>query len=305
MTTTDEQFISDNSSLQTEANGADAASKSTQQIPIITSGQEPEVNKNEAVNNAFDSQAFEIPIKFKNKDGSANIQSLVKSYKELEPLINEKANWTKEKEHLTSELSKYRKTDELSYLSNIGINFLEEELDNATDMEKAKSLIEEIKKNPSEESIKELESLFPTSSIKNAYLNSIEVSRIASQMKLQNMQNMEFQQAESYLKDVVGKNYEVLKNPIAADIFNEAFIRFGTGLDSEWFFAKLSQLKEAVILDYQKSQSLKTEKDGATSNAAKLSPNGNVKGGTSLLQRNALELSPQELDRMLDEFYSK
>ena len=41
------------------------------------------------------------------------------------------------------------------------------------------------------------------------------------------------------------------------------------------------------------------------SNAAKLSPNSTSKGGTSLLQRNALELSPQELDRMLDEFYSK
>ena len=101
------------------------------------------------------------------------------------------------------------------------------------------------------------------------------------------------------------KNLEILKNPIATEIFSETFNRFGTGLDTDWFFEKLNQLKESFIMDYQKSQSIKREKDSAISTASKLTPASNNKGGQSLLHRNALDLSPQELDRMLDEYYSK
>ena len=40
------------------------------------------------------------PEKFKNEDGSVNIEKLAKSYKELEPLLNEKAAWQKERAEL-------------------------------------------------------------------------------------------------------------------------------------------------------------------------------------------------------------
>ena len=300
MTTTDEQFVSDNSGFENQDN-----SKITQSSKNLNS--EPETKTNEAVNKADDSQDFEIPSKFRNKDGSTNLSSLVKSYKELEPLVNEKANWVKERELLKGRLTEFQ-NQQLSKnpgFSTISANLYEKFLEKSTDIEKAKSLIEKLKVNPSEETVKELENLFPSDVLKNVYFQSMQLNSAVSQMQYQKMHDSEMKAAESYLNDVVKKNFEVLKNPVMADIFSETFQRFGAGLDSEWFFTKLQQLKDSIILEYQKEQSIKSEKDEALSNASKLSPKGNQGKGGSLLSRNALDLSPQELDRMLDEFYSK
>ena len=55
----------------------------------------------------------------------------------------------------------------------------------------------------------------------------------------------------------------------------------------------------------KKEQNLKTEANTAVSTASKMSPNNSAGGGVPLLKRNALDLSPQELDKMLDEYYAK
>lgn len=305
MTTTNEQIVSDNSNLQTQASEPKSLSDVSTKTTLSSIGNEPETKTNEAVKKTNDSQAPEIPNKFLNKDGSTNISSLVKSYKELEPLLNEKANWVKEKALLTSQLSKFKTQNVFSDLSKYSIALYEKVLERSSDIEKAKSLIEQLKQNPSEESIKELESLFPSDVVKEVFMEASQ-SHVSESIEIyKKLQEADFQKAESYLVPIVEKNLEILKNPVAASIFGEVFNNFGPALDSEWFFEKLNQLKEAFILDYQKSQSINKEKDSAVSAAAKLSPNSSTKGGDSLLHRNALDLSPKELDKMLDEYYNR
>ena len=157
MTTTDEQFVSDNSGFENQDN-----SQTTQSSEKFKP--EPETKTNEAVSKADDSQDFEIPLKFRNKDGSTNISSLVKSYKELEPLVNEKANWLKEKEFLTGRLSEFQnlQLSKNPVFSTISANLYETFLEKSTDIEKAKSLIEQLMINPSEETLKELEKAYGT-----------------------------------------------------------------------------------------------------------------------------------------------
>ena len=295
MTTTEEQITSDNSKIET---------CETENTAQISNSNEPDVNKNEAVKKADNLNEIEIPQKFKNQDGSTNIQALVKSYKELEPLINEKATWGKEKEALTSKLSKFEAKNATNAFSTLNADFFEKEIEQSTDKEKAKELIENFRKTNSTETMKELEKLYPLETVKEAYFNATEIEKGINQNWLQQVQATEENNVKDYLKDVVEKHFEELKNPVTAEIFNEAFLQFGSNFDADWFFGKMQQLKESFILNYQKEQNIKKETKSAITTASKIAPKSSTNGGESLLNRNALDLSPQELDKMLDEYYS-
>ena len=312
MTTTEEQFEAENSaqasmqvqnSPQTEQTRDTSDITSEPQIPQVI--KEPASNTSKAVKPIDEFE--EIPQKFKNKDGSANVSALIKSYKALEPLINEKAKWTKEKESLTSQLSKYqlKDPDAVSDLSKKNVELLSELIDEATDIEKAKSLIEQFNENPTNEIIKELESLFPYETLKKTNLEAAKICGLDAITRIKQMRDAHLEKFHGYLKDVVEKNFETLKNPVTAEIFGQALMLFGSGFDSEWFFSKMQQLKESFYTEYQKEQSLKTEADSALLTASKMSPKNSMAGGVPLLERNALDLSPQELDKMLDEYYAK
>ena len=301
MTTTEEQFVSENS-LPSEANSETLTPVSNEVQTQVTTQKEPDTSQNQAVkqNQIFEE---EIPQKFRNKDGSANVSALLKSYKALEPLINEKAKWTKEKESLTQKLSKLQLLDSnaVTEASKKNVELLEKVLEKSTNAEKAKSLIEEFKKNPTNETIKELESLFPYEILKETSLQNA----VETVTKLKQQREAHFNELQNYMTPIIEKNFEALKNPVAAEIFGQTMMRFGTGLDSEWFFSKLQQLKESFYADFQKEQNLKNEANTALSTAAKMSPRNSAGGGVPLLKRNALDLSPQELDKMLDEYYAK
>ena len=301
MTTTEEQFVSENS-LPSEANSETLTPVSNEVQTQVTTQKEPDTSQNQAVkqNQIFEE---EIPQKFRNKDGSANVSALLKSYKALEPLINEKAKWTKEKESLTQKLSKLQLLDSnaVTEASKKNVELLEKVLEKSTNAEKAKSLIEEFKKNPTNETIKELESLFPYEILKETSLQNA----VETVTKLKQQREAHFNELQNYMTPIIEKNFEALKNPVAAEIFGQTMMRFGTGLDSEWFFSKLQQLKESFYADFQKEQNLKNEANTALSTAAKMSPKNSAGGGVPLLKRNALDLSPQELDKMLDEYYAK
>ena len=168
-------------------------------------------------------------------------------------------------------------------------------------MKKAKSLIEKFKNNPTNETIKELESLFPYETLKETSLQNA----VETLTKLKQQQDAYFEEVQNYMAPIVEKNFAILQNPVAAEIFGQTLMRFGTGLDSEWFFTKLQQLKESFFTEFQKEQNLKKEANTAVSTAFKMSPNNSAGGGVPLLKRNALDLSPQELNKMLDEYYAK
>ena len=309
MTTTEEQFVSENSLMsenppsQNEVSPANTVQETPLQI------KEPETTKKEAVREKSESANEslltneEIPQKFRNKDGSANVSALLKSYKALEPLINEKAKWTKEKESLIQKLSMFqdKDPDAVTDVSKKNVELLEQVLEKSTDIEKAKNLIEKFKENPTNETIKELEGLFPYETLKEISLqNAVETFA-----ELKKQQDEYFNELQNYMTPIVEKNFAALQNPVAAEIFGQAVLKFGSGLDSEWFFLKLQQLKESFYSDFQKEQNLKTEANTAVSTASKMSPNNSAGGGVPLLKRNALDLSPQELDKMLDEYYAK
>ena len=274
---------------------------------LTSKNQEPETLTDTAVTKANDLESEDIPVKFRNKDGSANVASLLKSYKSLEPLINEKAKWVKEKENLTSQITKLQSQNSSNNkgISNHSINFYEEALSKSSDEEKAKALIEQLKSEPSESSFKELEALFPAEIVKEVFEKSMAEEKTLLMQKHSQIFASEMHSAHNYLTQVVEKNRDELTNPVTAEIFNEAFMRFGAGLDSEWFFSKIKELKKSFIMEYQKLQAVDSENKSAKKIAENLTPRNNASGGTPLLKRNALDLTPQELDMMLDEFNSK
>ena len=319
MTITDEQFVSENSENQPNQSNSlvqNACSDKTSFNSNLIETSEPETKTDKAVKKAEEAQSFEVelPEKFKNKDGSPNVSALVKSYKALEPLLNERANWIKEKETLQKEkdllTQKISKFDLKSAPQNLKYKILpvklyETFIEKASDKEKAQELIKKLNDEYSDETANELEKLFPSEVIKNVSVKSEYAKNLLIQGEREKLKEQEFEKAENYLKEVVEKNFDALKNPAVAGIFNEAFKTFGSNLDSEWFFNSLSALKDSFIKDYQKEQILMKEKESAVATASKISPSSSSKGGTSLLGRNALDLTPQEIGRMLDEYYSK
>lgn len=304
MTTTNEQFVSDNSELKEVENNSVENSSEEQKTAL---NKEPEIKSDEAVKESKSviEQEIDMPEKFKNKDGSPNIQALLKSYKELEPLINEKADWIKDKTELEKQLIKFKYPDFSSDLSNIMVKLYEKNLEKSNETEKVKILLENLKENVTPELLQKLESFFPTDVIKNIFLEANQIKCIDEMKNKIEIQKKEEENVKDYLTKVVDNNFEMLKNPAITGIFSEAFIRFGSQFDSDWFFEKMAELKKSFIMEYIKEENFKSEKENAILSATKLSPNNAVMGGVPLLQRNALDLSPQELDRMLDEYYAK
>ena len=57
--------------------------------------------------------------------------------------------------------------------------------------------------------------------------------------------------------------------------------------------------------EFQKSQMLNQEKGSAVDIASQLTPTSNAKGGTPLSERNALDMSDEELQRAVVDYFNR
>ena len=271
--------------------------------------------------------SIDCPDKFKNEDGSINIENLAKSYKALEPLVNEKSAWEKEK----AELLEYKKQLE-SINQQREQNAQQAGFDSALDMQQSyqvaqfeaseyskylqylddetrqtvQGLLYQYANNPSDDIMQQIEIEFAPEINKRI---AIQADRMKRQFEAQKQTQAQTQQM-SNIEDIISKsvdannelfNYEPFKN-----LFINALHKFGdrfTYEDAEALMNAVKDLKSAFEAEFQKGNASNEANKKATDALAAIT--GQSSAPTSSASSDKVDIrtiSDSELNKLLDKY---
>ena len=307
-TTTDnlvvEPVITDNSNTNKPENVEDAAVNGD-----VKTGKEGEENHG----------SISIPEKFLKEDGTPDYERMAKSYLELEPLVNEKAQWSKEKIDLEqkAQLADNYKQQQDVMAKNLGfenyqaleqhqnqLNFntqmakyeaneYAKYLNQAENPAETRELLMLYSQQPSPELLAEIESRFTGDVHKKVGENMAGVKQQIQQQNMQQTYETEKESARTYLVDVTEKYGDYFKNEAFTNMFGLAFKELGTKLDAPTLISAMDAYKDSVIKEYESSKQAKAENDKAKSDLSGLNPGGeNVNNGQ---EKNILDMTPEQM----------
>ena len=164
----------------------------------------------------------QIPEQFLNQDGTVNVDDLLKSYNELQPLAEEKTKWEQEKSELQKQADYAKQIQEQALLQaqNLGYQNTEEyalitEIAGATaneyskylhtveEPDKVRGLLALYSKNPTPELLERIEDEFSVDIVKNV---SVLSERVKNQL-LQYQQEQRYetikQEAETFVQNSI------------------------------------------------------------------------------------------------------
>lgn len=270
---------------------------------------------------------IECPEKFKNEDGSINIKNLIKSYTGLEPLINQKSSWEKERAELlkykerlealdkqkednakqagfnsaldmqqTYEVAQYEANEYLKYLQ-----YLDDEA-----RENVQNLLYRYANNPSEKLMREIEVEFAPDVNKRI---AVQADRMRTKFE-QDRQTMAETTRLTNIEDVISKsvdahnelfNYEPFKN-----MFVNTLHRFGDNFtfeDAQALMNTIVELKSAFEEEFKKNSASNEANKLATDKLASISGLNSAPASRQQMDRVDLnKLSNVQLDKLLDKY---
>jgi hypothetical protein len=270
---------------------------------------------------------IECPEKFKNEDGSINIKNLIKSYTGLEPLINQKSSWEKERAELlkykerlealdkqkednakqagfnsaldmqqTYEVAQYEANEYLKYLQ-----YLDDEA-----RENVQNLLYRYANNPSEKLMREIEVEFAPDVNKRI---AVQADRMRNKFE-QDRQAMAETTRLTNIEDVISKsvdahnelfNYEPFKN-----MFVNTLHRFGDNFtfeDAQVLMNTIVELKSAFEEEFKKNSASNEANKLATDKLASILGLNSAPASRQQMDRVDLnKLSNVQLDKLLDKY---
>lgn len=288
-----------------------------------------EVNDDNSVEDTPPSQdnkqdnPLECPDKFKNEDGTANWDKVLKSYKELEPLVNQKAQWEKERAELLSykqqieeQQKQYEQTArqqgfnstqdmEHSYeLAALKANEYYKHIRETEEPEKVTQMLIDYANNPNDELLSEIEFEFPSNTIK-------EVTRLEEQQK-QYYNYVASKQAEtqkmSNIEGIIGhaveKHDELFDYAPFKQLFVNALNKYGdrfTNEDAEALMNTMVEMKKLFQEEFTKQSTKDAQNKQATDNIASLN-NKNSAPAASQKELDISKMTDKQLAKYLQDF---
>lgn len=308
----------DNSDLSIEERVSLALDEPTEE-PV-----EPQEDEQEAVDEAEDNAPKEqdntydeCPDKFKDKDGKVDVNKLAKSYKELEPLLQEKANWEKERAELleakkvldkqreeTERLAQekgYASASDMEFdtaLVNYEANEYAKYLHYTEDPEAVKKLLIDYINNPSGDILDEIELEFPSGVIKRVNVAK-ERQRVALESELNQQKEV---QAMAGIEDVISQSVEYDQSVFNHKPFEELFVRtlqrYGNNFtfeDAQVLIGAVNEIKKSIRDEVIKEYGIKQENNKATDEIASFNPSSAPVAG----QKSIRDLSGTELAKAI------
>ncbi|MEI7474695.1 MAG: hypothetical protein WCK67_07935 [bacterium] len=284
------------------------------------------VTTNDESNNQDD---FAIPEKFLKEDGTPDYQKLTKSYKELEPLLGEKAQWSKEKTELEQKAqyaeqvkqqqdvmaknfgfnsyNDFEKHQEQLQFNSQMANYEADEyakyLNQSDNPAETRELIMLYKQHPNPELLAEIESRFTGDIHKKVGENLALVKQNIQQQQIQQSYEKEKESATQYLTDVTTQYADHFKNDAFTNMFGLAFKELGTNLDTKTFISAMDAYKDSIIKDYESSKQTNAENDNAKQGLADLNPNGkHINNNSSFQEKNILSMSEEEIKKEFNKY---
>ena len=216
----------------------------------------------------------EYPAKFKNEDGTVNYDNLLKSYKELEPLLAQKAQWEKERAELLTYKDKFTQQQsqneeiakqqgyssaqdmEQEYqLANLEANEYAKYLNYTENPENVRRMLLDYINNPNNDLLSDIELEFPA--------NVIKTVAIAKERQRQQFQNYLKQQAEtqkmSNIESVISKSVDSHNELFEYEPFRNLFLntlhKYGDNFtqdDAQALMNTMVQMKELFKEEFSK-----------------------------------------------------
>lgn len=266
---------------------------------------------------------IDCPDKFKNEDGSINIKNLAKSYRELEPLLNEKTNWEKERAELlktkeqfdaiqkrnedsaksagfNSALDMQQSYQVAQYEANEYAKYLPY-LDDET-RQSVQSLLYQYSNNPSPSIMEQIEVEFAPEVNKRI---AIQADRMKRQFEIDRQTQAQTQQMsniEGIISQSVDNHGEVFKYEPFKNLFVNALHKFGdrfTYEDAEALIGAVMELKKAFQEEFNSTTDTANANKEATDKLADITGQSSAPSNISV---DINKMTPQQLDKLLDKY---
>ena len=259
----------------------------------------------------------QIPEQFLNQDGTVNVDDLLKSYNELQPLADEKAKWEQEKTELQKQADYAKQIQEQALLQaqNLGYQNTEEyalitEIAEATaneyskylhtveEPDKVRGLLALYSKNPAPDLLERIEDEFSVDVVKNV---SVFAERTKNQiLQAQQEQRLEVikQEAETFVQNSIKDFPDWFKIPEFTNFFADALKVKGDRFETAAFIKHLENLKEYFRKEFIAEQNAKKENNNELDSLKNLTPK-NIQQNIS--SKNIDDYSAEELEKAISE----
>jgi hypothetical protein len=262
-----------------------------------TSATEVESESNTEVQTSENNQDnIEYPEEFLKSDGSVDVENLLKSYQELKPLVDEKANWEKERETLQKQADYARQLEAqqqalavqsgfqnqedmqlVMEIANAQANEYERFLHTVAEPDRVQGLLALYRKVPTQELLAKIEDEYSVDVIKRA-------SILSERYKNELQQRQNAQQYEQYKKEAQEfvssaiKDYpEWFKIPEFVGFFKEALSVKGDAFETSKLIQHLENLKQVFRKQFIEEQKANSENEKEKNLLKTLSPKTNPK----------------------------
>lgn len=297
----------------------ESTENSTEETSVVDNSSQPEensseINLEEQISKALDEPTVEVqeeeikeevpekkevkdntekcPVKFQNEDGTVNVDNLLKSYKELEPLVNEKNSWQKEraellkaKETLDSiNKEKEQKAIEAGYESAEDMQFVYDlayteaneyakYLNLADNPEEVRKMLIEYANNPSEDLMEQIELEFAPSINKKVGIASDRFKQNYEAIRQQNEDAAKYASIENVVKQSVQANKELFDYEPFKTLFTNTLSKYGNNFtfdDAQALMNAFSQMRTLFEAEFEKKRKTESENNAAKENIAAL-----------------------------------
>lgn len=259
--------------------------------------EEVDATDNESQGEQQEEQAkseVQIDKRFLDKDGNVNAENLYKSYRELEPLINQKAQWEKEKAELLEKANKYdeyqKQQDEEArqqgYESNEDLEFNKDlalreaqeyykYIGETDDPENVTRLLERYADTADESLLDDIMAEFPprTSAKISALKERVKLNREAEKMQLE--RQTQYQQLDNLISESVERHGDLLTHAPYRKLFENAIRKYGqnfTKEDADALAEMVTGMKELFAQEFASAKEVQKQNQDATDKIANIQP---------------------------------
>lgn len=273
-----------------------------------------EENQNEENNNQDN---IKCPEKFLNTDGTVNVENLLKSYQQLEPLLNQKADWEKERAVLKQQADfakelqaqqqtlaveqGYKNAEDMQIskdVANAITNEYEKYLHTVAEPEKVQGLLALYSKYQNPATLERIEDEFGVDVVKHV---SVFAERYKNQIiEKQNAEKYEQykQEAENFVRKSFEDYPDWFKIPEFVDFFKSALEVKGDAFETSMLIAHLQKLKDYFRKEFENEQKLNLENENDKNSLRNLTPKSNPK--TTIPNKKLEDYTNAELESAIE-----
>lgn len=270
----------------------------------------------------------ECPVKFKNEDGSVNVDSLLKSYKEIEHLVNEKSVWQKERaelleskeklEQMTKEINErneekarnagYESAEDMQHsydVAYVEANEYAKYLRYVDDPVAVKELLIKYANNPSEDLMEQIELEFAPAINKKVAVASEQFKQQYENQKLQDQNTMKISSMENVVKQSAQENRELFEYQPFKNLFIDTLSRYGENFtfeDSKRLMTAFEEMKDVLFAEFEKQYGIKKENDGAKEKIASIGGTYSAPVTERYSNEDISKMSKEELSKAISKY---